>query len=302
MIFKGNEIIPSIGFRILYTTAKTSPLTINVVNPPFTFTPDNAWVKTNKEKALIKAALSKDFILSPKSTKSYALCQQICYYVGVMSKPNLSFERKLWNKNIKYVIGIDEVGRGAFAGPIIAAGVIFPQTKRITKKFSFLKDVNDSKLLKANVRRRLAKKIKTFSMHWAIEEVNIQTINKIGIGRANKMVFRKVVKNLLSQIGDSEKYFLFCDGYPVKNIKKIGLSKQLGIIDGDNKSITIAAASIIAKVHRDSLMRKLGRSYPFYKFAKNKGYGTKAHQNALKMHGLSKIHRKSFNLQVFLNS
>lgn len=74
-----------------------------------------------------------------------------------MKKPNLSFERKLWKEKVKYVIGIDEVGRGAFAGPIVAGAVVFPVTTRITKKFNFLKDINDSKLLKAKERRRLAK-------------------------------------------------------------------------------------------------------------------------------------------------
>ncbi len=229
------------------------------------------------------------------------MCQQICYYEFRLKKPSLKYEKELWNKNIKYVIGVDEVGRGAFAGPIVAAGVIFPQVKRASKKFSFLKEINDSKLLKASIRRRLAKRIKNHSVFWAIEEVGIQTINKIGIGRSNKMVIRKVIKNLLSKIGESEKYFLLCDGYPVKNIKKIGLEMQLGIIDGDKKSITIAAASIIAKVHRDALMRKLGKSYPHYKFPRNKGYGTKAHQEALKLYGLSDIHRTSFNLQKFLH-
>lgn len=218
-----------------------------------------------------------------------------------MRKPNFYEERKLWSKGIEFVIGVDEVGRGAFAGPIVAAGVVFPQIKRISKKLAFLKEINDSKLLKAGIRRRLAKRIKNYSALWTIEKVDIQTINKIGIGRANKMVFRKVVKNLLSQMGGSEKYFLLSDGYPVKNIKRIGLSKQLGIIDGDKKSITIAAASIIAKVHRDSLMRAFSKEYRHYNFSKNKGYGTKYHQKALKIYGLSRIHRTSFDLGKFMD-
>lgn len=217
-----------------------------------------------------------------------------------MKKPNFKYEKELWKKDIKYVIGVDELGRGAFAGPIVAAGVVFPQIKRTTEKLSFLKEINDSKLLKPGIRRRLAKRIKNHSVFWTIEEVNIQTINKIGIERANKMAFRKVVRNLLSQIGVSEEFFLLSDGYPVKNIKKIGLSKQLGIIGGDKKSITIAAASIIAKVYRDNLMQELGIIYPSYNFSKNKGYGTKSHQEALRNFGLSKAHRKSFNLNKFL--
>lgn len=209
-----------------------------------------------------------------------------------MKKPDFKYEKRLWKKDIKYVIGIDEVGRGAFAGPIVAAGVIF-QASAI--KLSFIKKINDSKLLKPSVRERLSKEIIKNCMHYSIQEVGVEEINKFGIGQANNVAFLKAISDLLSQIGESENYFLLTDGYPVKDI-----DKQMGIIGGDGKSITIAAASIIAKVYRDSLMRKLGRFYPSYRFAKNKGYGTKFHQNALKLHGLSEIHRTSFDLSRFI--
>lgn len=216
-----------------------------------------------------------------------------------MTRPDFSFEKKLWAKNIEFVLGIDEVGRGAFAGPLVAAGVIFPKTNRITKRMSFLKKVNDSKLLKAQVRRKLAVQIKKYALYWAIAEVDIRTINSLGVGKANQTAFRRVAKELLKKVNGS--YFLLSDGYPVKSIRRIGLKKQLGIIDGDKKSLTIAAASIIAKVHRDSLMRKLSKNYPHYRFSRNKGYGTKFHQEALRTYGLTEIHRTSFNLKVFLS-
>lgn len=218
-----------------------------------------------------------------------------------MTKPNFSFEKELWKKNIEFVIGIDEVGRGAFAGPLVAAGVVFPRIKRVNKKLKFLKEVNDSKLLKASIRKKLSFQIKKYASYWSIVEIDIQTINKLGVGKANQMAFRKVSSELLKQI-ENDKYFLLSDGYPIKSIRKIGLKKQLGIIDGDKKSLTIAAASIIAKVHRDSLMKKLAKKYPNYKFSKNKGYGTKFHQEALKLYGLSNIHRTSFNFSAFLNN
>lgn len=221
-------------------------------------------------------------------------------------KPNFKEERKLWRSGIKYVIGIDEVGRGAFAGPIVAGAVVFPRISKVTKKLSGLKKINDSKLLKANIRRKLASKIKKYSLFYALAEVKISVINKSGIGEANKMVFRKVVNKIIEQIKEDlgrkigkNEYFLLADGLPTKYIHG-GLKSQIAIIKGDRKSITIAAASIIAKVHRDSLMRDLSRKFHHYKFSRNKGYGTKAHQKALQKYGLTDVHRTSFDLSKFL--
>lgn len=217
-----------------------------------------------------------------------------------MKKPSFSFERDKWKKNIKYVIGIDEVGRGAFAGPIVAGAVIFPQIKRITRKNSFLKQINDSKMLKGSTRGKLAKLIKNYCLFYAIEEVQTQVINKRGVGYANRVVFRKVVRSILRQLNSSN-FYLLSDGYRTKYIRKVSSRNHEAIVDGDAKSITIAAASIIAKVHRDSLMRSYARRFHHYKFARNKGYGTKEHQNALRKHGLSEIHRTSFELSKFLS-
>ena len=212
-----------------------------------------------------------------------------------MRKPSFKEERKLWKDGVEYVLGIDEVGRGAFAGPIVAAGVVFPKILRITRKLSFLKQINDSKQLKAPIRRKLSKKIQKHSVFYAVEEVDIKTINKLGIGRANQMAIKRVAKNISLQVKNQD-FFILCDGLPVR-----GLKNHLSIIDGDCKSITIAAASIIAKVYRDNLMRRLAKIHPQYKLSRNKGYGTKKHQEALKLYGLSEIHRKSFNLNKFLS-
>jgi len=212
-----------------------------------------------------------------------------------MKKPNLSLEKNLWRENIKYVIGIDEVGRGAFAGPIVAGAVVFPQIKRIGKKLAFLKEINDSKQLKAPLRRKLAKLIKKYSLFWSVDEVSIEVINRCGIGFANHLVIRQVAKKISSQI-QNESLFILCDGLRVQ-----GLKKHEAIINGDCKSISIAAASIIAKVHRDSLMREYSKKYHHYKLARNKGYGTKNHREALKKYGLSDIHRTSFELTKFLS-
>lgn len=210
-------------------------------------------------------------------------------------KPSFVEERKLWKKGIKFVLGIDEVGRGAFAGPIIAAGVVFPQIKKIGKRNGFLREINDSKRLRAKDRGRLSKKILKHSLFNTVEEIDIATINKIGIGKANHLVIKKVASSILAKLNDSN-HFIICDGLRVP-----GLKNHEAIIDGDAKSLTIAAASIVAKVHRDSLMRDLSKKYHNYKLARNKGYGTKGHQKALLKFGLSPIHRSSFKLIKFLN-
>lgn len=200
----------------------------------------------------------------------------------VITKPSFKEEQILWNSNVEYVIGIDEVGRGAFAGPIVAAGVVFDPTVNI----NLLAKVNDSKLVKPKLREELSEIIKSNSI-WAIESVEIDYINKYGIGMANKDVFHKVIRKLLAKL-KTESYFLLIDGFDLK------IPKQKGIIKGDQKSLSIAAASILAKVYRDDLMRKAHEAYPNYLFAKNKGYGTLEHREAIKANGLCDLHRTSF--------
>ncbi len=213
--------------------------------------------------------------------------------------PNFSEESKLWEKGYKYVIGVDEVGRGAFAGPVCAAAVVFEYE---TDKINAL-GINDSKLLKPLQRSKLSKLIKDGCVAYSIATVEVPIINKIGIGKATEKAFRKAIKNIMAQntkyILHDTNYYLLVDGFHIKHIRKIGLKNQKAIIKGDRKSISIAAASIIAKVHRDSLMKRLSKKYPQYGFGKHKGYGTKAHQAAIKKHGLSRAHRTSFNLSKF---
>lgn len=213
-----------------------------------------------------------------------------------MKLPDFEEEKKLWKKDFKYVIGVDEVGRGAFAGPVTVAAVVF---KSESVEINSL-GINDSKLLKPIKRQNLSKPIKNLCMTYSIVTISVSTINKVGIGKATNTAFRKSIDEIISKLkAKEEKVYLLADGFHIKHIKKIGLKNQKAIIKGDRKSISIAAASIIAKVHRDDLMRKLSMKYPEYGFDKHKGYGTKAHQEAIKKHGLSKVHRKSFNLFKF---
>lgn len=200
-----------------------------------------------------------------------------------MLLPDLSYEKSLWQKGINYIVGMDEVGRGSWAGPLVAAGVILPVNFKIPQGLA------DSKLVKKNARRNLSKLIHSQALSVHIVEISHLKINQIGVGRATQMAFRKIVKNIIP----SPQYCLI-DAFYIKNLAK---KRQLGIIHGDAICASIAAASIVAKVYRDDLMRKLSKVYPQYGFAKHKGYGTKLHQNAIKKFGFTKIHRTSYNLQ-----
>lgn len=211
-----------------------------------------------------------------------------------MIKPSFEEEIKLWNNGIEFVIGIDEVGRGAFAGPIVGAGVVY----RPNFKSSFLDKINDSKLLKPKLREELSILIKQNSV-WSIESVDISYINKYGIGKANIAVFRKVLRSLLLRFEANKDYFILIDGFHGKYLPG-GIKKQKAIVKGDRKSLSIASASIIAKVYRDNLMKEAGDDFPNYNFGQNKGYGTKKHREAIRLNGLCGLHRTSFNLSKFL--
>ncbi|MBI2040319.1 ribonuclease HII [Candidatus Microgenomates bacterium] len=203
-----------------------------------------------------------------------------------MVTPTLDIEKTLWNSGYTYICGLDEVGRGSFAGPVCAGAVIFP------KNCKLMDGVLDSKLLKPRQREQLAKDIKNKALAWSVAEVGVAKINKIGIGKTTQMAFRKAVK-LLEKNPD----YILIDAFYIKHLNR---KKQKAVKDGDKICASIAAASIIAKVHRDKLMKKLNRKYPHYGFGKHKGYGTKRHQEAIKKYGLSRIHRTSFDLQKFL--
>lgn len=230
-----------------------------------------------------------------------------------MTKPSFSEEKKLWEKGYKYVIGVDEVGRGAFAGPVVAAAVVFPAFCKSTE----IEEVNDSKILSASTREKLVPSIKKAACAFAISEVSVSVINKKGIGKATTIALRKAIHDVLMHLdiisekkkhhkGEqliiplSKKNYVLVDGFHVRYIHGLGLKNQKAIIKGDQKSLSIAAASILAKVYRDKKMQEIHKKYPMYNFTTNKGYGTKSHQEALKEYGLSKVHRTSFRLERFL--
>lgn len=203
-----------------------------------------------------------------------------------MTYPTFQEEQILWKNGYQFVAGVDEVGRGCFAGPVVTAAVILP--------FNFpVKGINDSKLLSARKRKELETVIKQHAIAFAISEVSVTVINKLGIGKATQQSFREAIK-LLTKRPD----YILIDAFYIQNLSK---ENQKPIIHGDGISISIAAASILAKVYRDELMTKLHKKYELYDFATNKGYGTQKHREAIKKYGLCKLHRTSFNLSKFIS-
>ncbi|OGE07752.1 ribonuclease HII [Candidatus Curtissbacteria bacterium RIFCSPLOWO2_02_41_11] len=199
-----------------------------------------------------------------------------------MIEPSLDVEKSLWKRGYKHIAGIDEVGRGSWAGSVVAAAVILPHDFKIPENFG------DSKQLKPRPREKMAKIIKEIAISWSIAEVPVLIINRLGIGWATQMAFRKSLKGLHKKAD-----FVIVDAFHIKHVNR---KNQKAIKKGDQKCATVAAASIIAKVYRDSLMKKLSKKYPLYGFGKHKGYGTRNHQEAIKKFGFCQIHRTSYNL------
>lgn len=200
--------------------------------------------------------------------------------------PTFYEEQLLWQKGYNNIAGVDEVGRGCFAGPVVAAAVILPQ------EFTSSKPINDSKKLSVKTRTELAEVIKKQAIAYAIAEISVEVINAIGIGQATQQAFAKAIMELPKQ-----PQHILIDAFYINSLPK---ENQKPIVHGDGISISIAAASIIAKVYRDELMKKLHLKYVQYDFGTNKGYGTKAHQEAIRKYGLCDLHRTSFDLNKFL--
>ena len=190
----------------------------------------------------------------------------------------------LYDLEYKNVIGVDEAGRGPLAGPVVAAAVIL-------KEYSEeLDEINDSKKLTEKKREKLYDIIMK-NFYVAVGISTVEEIDKMNILNADFLAMRRALKDLKSLKNEKE-YTVLVDG----NLKiKEYIGKQLPIVKGDAKSLSIAAASIIAKVTRDRLMKDLANIYPDYSFEKHKGYGTKAHIEAIKDKGaIEGVHRKVF--------
>ncbi len=190
----------------------------------------------------------------------------------------LTFERGLWSDGVKYIAGVDEVGRGPLAGPVVTAAVILPAD------FSLL-GVDDSKKLSPKRREELFDQIKEAAVCWAIGRREPGRIDEINILEATK----EAMTDAVNALSVTPQHVL------IDAVKLPGLAiPQTSLIKGDARSVSIAAASILAKVTRDREMTEMDSIYPGYAFASNKGYGTKAHYEGLAKLGPCPIHRKTF--------
>lgn len=203
-----------------------------------------------------------------------------------MILPDLFLETSLWQRGYKYIVGIDEVGRGSWAGPLVASGVILP------KNFQIPQGLADSKMVRPQKRIELAHLIQENATACSIIEISPARINKIGIGKATHEAFRKIILDIKPRPN-----FCLVDAFHVKHFPT---KNQMAVKNGDKICASIAAASIVAKVYRDNLMRKMHFHYPSYGFGQHKGYGTKHHQEMIKKYGFCKIHRTSYNLGYLL--
>jgi ribonuclease HII len=223
-----------------------------------------------------------------------------------MKYPNFKEEERLQKQGFKCVVGLDEAGRGPLAGPVVAGAVIFlnpnnqtPITNKIINYFEIL-GINDSKLLSPKKREELYDIITNHpNIKWGIGIVSEKVIDKINILEATKLAMQKAFQQAQGKLHKNLKPdFLLLDGNFKLNeaafAKGCSVPKQKSIIKGDQKVMSIAMASIIAKVTRDRIMQKMHKKYPSYQFDKHKGYGTQLHIKILKEFGACPIHRKTF--------
>jgi ribonuclease HII len=190
----------------------------------------------------------------------------------------LYFERGLWDHGLDPVAGLDEVGRGCLAGPVVAAAVIFSPDIHLS-------GVRDSKALSSKQRQVFDRAIREEALAVSVAQVESAEIDRINILKASLKAMAQAVDNL-----DLRPMALLVDG----NQQIPHILPQKILVKGDQRSLSVAAASIVAKVFRDSLMEEMHRHYPHYNFAGNKGYPTSEHRKAIKLYGCCPIHRRTF--------
>lgn len=205
-------------------------------------------------------------------------------------------EENLYNEGITSIAGIDEAGRGPLAGPVVVASVIMPRE-------SMIEGVNDSKKVSEKKREKLYEEIINECIAYGVGIINQEEIDKINILNATKEGLTKAIKEMENNLKEKNQKIEKPEIILVDALTKIDTDHipYRSIIKGDSKSYSIAAASIIAKVTRDRIMRQWDEVYPMYGFAKHKGYGTAAHMEAIREYGLCPLHRRSFVKNIVIN-
>lgn len=205
-------------------------------------------------------------------------------------QPTLQWEKRAWSDGKLLVAGVDEVGRGAWAGPIVAAAVIVPHDPRERARMTRALNragahVRDSKLLSPRQRQTALDVVNGLGVPVAVVELGPAEIDAMGLAVANRTVLREAVQRLSSQPDH-----VLVDAYRLDDLD----CPHDSVIRGDSCCVSIALASIVAKLHRDAIMERLGYDYPEYGFGQHKGYGTELHQCAIADHGITVHHRRSF--------
>lgn len=206
--------------------------------------------------------------------------------VDMISNPDLSYEQELWPA-YKHIAGLDEAGRGALAGPVCVGAVILPDDDpHLTQALS---GARDSKQLTPRKRDQLAPRIKEVSLFWGIGFASAEEIDAMGIVPATRLAASRALEML-----SCFPHFLLTDFR--LELPELDIS-QTALVKGDQRSLSIAAASILAKTARDEFMRELHTQYPDYGFMRHKGYGTLFHRKAIARLGFSPVHRTTFTLK-----
>lgn len=228
-------------------------------------------------KQIIKELENDDRSGVKKLLQNYKNKQEKKFFLKKEYEKRTEFENKCYNKGYNYICGIDEVGRGPLAGPVVAAAVIL-------KKDSYFEGLNDSKKLSKVKREKLCEQIKKEAISYSIIEIDNIEIEKYNIYRATQIAMLRAIEGLTVNPD-----FLLIDAMPLDVT-----IPNVSIVKGDEKSISIAAASIIAKVYRDNLMVEYSKKYPHYDFENNAGYGTPKHLAGIEKYGICSIHRRDF--------
>ena len=202
----------------------------------------------------------------------------------VMIYPDTKLEERLWSEGYKFVLGLDEAGRGPLAGPVVAGGVV------ITKDSKIIPTVRDSKKMTEKQRNEAFEKIKESVVAYGVGIVGPAEIDKIGIQEAVLRAMETVLEVVEAKLSERVDYII-ADGSNILGIPRYKMDK---IKQGDMYHYSISAGSVLAKVTRDRIMREYHKKYPEYGFDTHVGYGTKKHMEAIKRFGITEIHRKSF--------